>query len=62
MSKLFPHIVVFITSVLITVGILFALEIPTVYESFSKKKCVHVDDPRYNCENLPKKYNHVWVK
>lgn len=40
------------------------LALPTVYQSWSTQECVKVDDPdgKYNCQNLPTKYNHEWVK
>ena len=39
-----------------------AFMLPTVYESYSTGYCVGVDDPRgvYTCENMPRKYHHVW--
>ena len=39
------------------------LELPTVAQSFSTGKCVRVyGDGGFNCDNLPSKYIHVWVK
>ena len=43
------------------------LNLPTVYESWSKQECVRVDDPtgRYDCrhvDNVLTRYDHVWVK
>lgn len=48
----------------------YALSLPDVHISYSTEKCMGVttyqgvffDSLGYNCENLPKKYNHVWVK
>jgi len=43
-----------------------AAQMPDVYVSHSTGECVKVInyDERfdYTCENLPEKYNHVWVK
>lgn len=43
---------------------LSALNTPIVYQSYSEQTCERVDDPakKYNCENLPPKYETVWVK
>jgi hypothetical protein len=42
------------------------LNIPDVLESATTNECVHVInyDSRdsYTCENLPEKYNHIWVR
>lgn len=37
---------------------------PTVYISHETRACVKVEDwlDRYDCENLPKRYEHVWTK
>lgn len=42
----------------------YALSLPVVYESYSRGECVRVDDPegKYSCENMPTKYDHVWVE
>ena len=48
----------------------YALALPDVYVSYSTQECVSVttyqgvffDSLKYNCENMPPKYNHVWVK
>ena len=43
-----------------------ALSIPDVYVSYSTDECVNVVNYRegddYTCENMPKKFNHVWVQ
>ena len=43
-----------------------AASMPDVHISHSTGECVEVInyDERfdYTCENLPKKYNHIWVK
>ena len=44
----------------------FALSIPDVKFSYSTDECVEVinytDADKYSCENLPTKFNHIWVK
>jgi len=44
----------------------FALNIPDVHTSNSTGECVTVinydEDDQFSCENLPPKYNHVWVQ
>ena len=37
---------------------------PVVYQSYSTKACVEVvsPDPKHNCENMPTRYEHVWVE
>lgn len=43
-----------------------ALSMPDVWFSYSTDECVKVinyeKEDKYSCENLPKKFNHVWVK
>ena len=43
-----------------------ALSIPDVMVSYSTDKCVkvinYVEDDKYSCENLPTKFNHIWVE
>lgn len=40
--------------------------IPEVQMSYSTGECVKVinytEDTKYSCENMPTKYNHVWVQ
>ena len=47
-------------------GFTYAAKLPDVHVSHSTGECVEVInyDERFNytCENLPEKYNHVWVK
>lgn len=41
-----------------------ALAIPDVHVSYSTKECVKVinyTDEIFSCENLPTKFNHIWV-
>ena len=52
------------------VGVDFAMTTPDVLVSYSSNACVEVvnysgvffDGGNYNCENLPSKYNQVYVK
>lgn len=43
-----------------------ALMIPDVHFSYSNDICVEVinytPEDNYSCENLPNKFNHVWVE
>jgi len=43
-----------------------ALMLPDVWFSYSTGECVKVlnyaDGDSYSCENMPSKFNHVWVK
>jgi hypothetical protein len=51
-------------------GVLYAINmalmIPDVHFSYSNDVCVEVinynPEDNYSCENLPNKFNHVWVK
>ena len=55
---------------LLFAGFLFALksavDMPDVYISHSTGECVqvlnYVEEDIYTCDNLPKKYNTVWVQ
>lgn len=41
------------------------LDMPDVMVSNSTKECVEVinyGDTDWSCDNLPSKYNHIWVK
>ena len=48
----------------------YALSIPTVKMSYTTDSCVEVENypstlfgtTNYSCENLPTKFNHVWVQ
>lgn len=43
----------------------WALGLPEVKFSYETQECVEVlvkDERQYNCENLPKRYIHVWVE
>ena len=43
-----------------------ALSMPDVWFSYSTDECVKVINydktDKYSCENLPSKFNHVWVQ
>jgi hypothetical protein len=45
---------------------LTAMELPDVWFSYSTGDCVKVlnyaQGDNYNCENLPKRFYHVWVE
>jgi hypothetical protein len=41
------------------------LERPDVHVSWDTKQCVKVinyGDAEYTCDNLPTRYNHIWVR
>ena len=46
--------------------VLFQLNIPDVWTSYSTGECVKVinytEGDTYSCENMPSRYNNVWVK
>ncbi len=56
-ASLFAGIVLVLTT---------ATSIPDVQVSHSSNECVQVinynEDDSYSCENMPTKYNKVWVK
>lgn len=45
---------------------LASLDMPDVWYSYSTGECVKVlnyaEDDNYSCEDLPRKFNHVWVE
>lgn len=62
-----------VTTILVAVAVcsfayLFinSMTLPDVWKSYSTGECVkvinYVDDDNYSCENMPSKFNHVWVK
>jgi len=55
-----------IVTLVFAFGFSFYVAIPDVYVSHSTDKCVTVinytDEDIYSCENMPEKYNKVWVK
>lgn len=46
--------------------VLASMSIPDVQFSYSTDECVHVQNfaegDTYSCDNLPLKFNHVWVQ
>ena len=48
----------------------YAMSIPTVKMSYTTDSCVEVENhpstlfgtTEYSCENMPTKFNHVWVQ
>ena len=54
---------------LVLVGLDYALALPDVLVSYQTNTCVDVityqgaffDSLGYSCENMPAKYNHIWV-
>lgn len=48
----------------------YAFSIPSVHVSYETQNCVSVENypsiffgtSNYSCENMPEKFNHVWVK
>jgi hypothetical protein len=64
------QVIAIVMSVIGLVAIFFALttslDIPDVLISHSTNECVSVinytDEDTYSCENMPTKYNKVWVK
>lgn len=49
-----------------TYAMLSAAGLPDVHFSYSTDECVkvlnYVEGDNYSCENLPSKFNHVWVE
>lgn len=63
-KRLIINIVVGVAFVILLVATAsYIRSLPTVYFSYSTQECVKVEDPagKFNCENPPKKYHHVWV-
>tara|TARA_B110000259_G_scaffold164981_1_gene191465 strand:+ start:2044 stop:2280 length:237 start_codon:yes stop_codon:yes gene_type:complete len=52
--------------VILSKYVLDMLSIPDVQFSYSSSECVKVlnyaEGDKYSCENLPSKFNNVWVK
>ena len=48
----------------------YALSVPDVHVSYASNSCVEVVNypstffgtTTFNCENMPTKFNHIWVK
>lgn len=68
MSKVFSVSLTVAMVIGLVTGLLVAIDkaaaLPDVHFSYSTNECVKVvnydDDDNYSCENLPKKFYHVW--
>lgn len=51
---------------LLAYAFLTVMSLPDVWVSYSTDECVkvinYVEGQNYSCENMPEKFNHVWVK
>ena len=68
MLTTYEKMAVVIIGLLIAVGanlVMEMLDMPDVHMSNTTGECVKVlnyaEGDRYSCDNLPKRYNHVWV-
>jgi len=62
---LYTCLSLFIISAVFTFAILVHADTPDVYVSHSTNECVKVinyTEELFSCENMPTKYNKVWVK
>ena len=50
--------------ILVVVLVITLLDRPIVYQSWTTKECIMVDDPegRYSCKDLPPSAFQVWVR
>tara|TARA_B100000929_G_scaffold290599_1_gene284956 strand:+ start:91703 stop:91906 length:204 start_codon:yes stop_codon:yes gene_type:complete len=59
-------ILIIIGLIMIALGMIYSEPTPTVKISHSSGECVEVinytKETRFSCDNLPEKYDHVWVK
>lgn len=66
MSDLKGGVVFAIVCGLCAYAVLDAMSLPDVHFSYETDECVrvlnYVESDQYSCENLPNKFNHVWVK
>jgi hypothetical protein len=70
MKAIFDYTVSVVIVLGMIIGLAYALTtslgIPDVHFSHSTGDCVEVinyeEGDNYSCENLPSKFNHVWVK
>jgi hypothetical protein len=70
MKAIFDYAVSVVIVLGMIIGLAYALTtslgIPDVHFSHSTGDCVEVinyeEGDNYSCENLPSKFNHVWVK
>ena len=65
-SKLFMGITIGIIAGFMCYAFLTAASLPDVWFSYSSGDCVKVlnyaEGDNYNCEDLPKRFYHVWVE
>lgn len=65
-TELFFGAVVTVCGFVLVYFFLAMMAIPDVWFSYSTDECVKVvnydKDYNYSCENLPTKFNHVWVE
>ena len=65
-SNLFMGIMCGVIAGFMMYAFLTAAELPDVWFSYSTGDCVKVlnyaQGDNYNCENLPKRFYHVWVE
>ncbi len=64
-TKILSYIVsfmLFLSVCIIVFAIYTAVNTPVVSFEYPRDRCVHVDDPKYSCDNLPTKYHHRWVE
>ena len=67
MKNILVNSVVFLA---LSAGVLYAfnyaITLPDVKFSYSSDQCVEVinynSEDKYSCENLPTKFNHIWVE
>ena len=62
---LYTAISIFVISLMFVFGVMFYTSIPDVHVSHSTNECVEVinyTEELFSCENMPTKYNKVWVK
>lgn len=65
-SEMFFGFVVAVSTGAVVYLFLTMMSIPDVWFSYSTDECVKVvnyeKDHNYSCENMPSKFNHVWVE
>ena len=66
MNYLFPVTASLLLFALVAFILNKSMSIPDVHVSYSTEECVDVinydKDDNYSCENLPSKFNHIWVQ
>ena len=65
-SDLLAVVLVGIITFIFAYTLIHAMTLPDVWFSYSTGECVNVlnykENDMYSCENLPEKFNHVWVQ